>query len=137
MCICVRTCVRVCVSFHFYCQMSKPTTSFRSCYILWFPLVEPFFLDNIFTIYNLSRLCMLAANGFFFFGQVCLRLAWEVQYLVDRFGIHHTTASQTFIFLSRQFFHFFAKGSTHFLLSASTISFSVCTTVLYSCFYLF
>ena len=69
--------------------------------------MEPFFLDNIFTIYNLSSLCTLAGNGFFFFGQVCLRL--EVQYLVDRFGIHQTTASQTFIFLSRQFFHYFCQ----------------------------
>ena len=46
---------------------------------------------------------------FFFFGQVHLHLAWEVQYLVDRFGIHQTTASQTFIFLSRQFFHYFCQ----------------------------
>ena len=64
-----------------------------------------FFLDNMFTIYNLSSLCMLTANGiFFFFGQVCLRLALEVQYLVDRFGIHQTTVSRTFNFLSHQFF---------------------------------
>ena len=32
----------------------------------------------------------------FFFRQVCLRLALEVQYLVDRFGIHQTTVSRTF-----------------------------------------
>ena len=55
----------------------------------------------MFTIYNLSCLCMLTANGiFFFFGQVCLRLALEVQYLVDRFGVHQTTVSRTFNFLS-------------------------------------
>ena len=41
---------------------------------------------------------------FFFFGQVCLRFALEVQYLVDRFGIHQTTVSRTFNFLSHQFF---------------------------------
>ena len=60
----------------------------------------------MFTIYNLSSLCMLTANGFFF-GQVCLRLALEVQYHVDRFGIHQTTVSRTFNFLWHQFFHWF------------------------------
>ena len=46
---------------------------------------------------------------FFFFGQVCLRLALEVQYLVDRFGIHQTTVSRIFNFLSHQFFHWFCQ----------------------------
>ena len=64
----------------------------------------------MFTIYNLSSLCMLTANGFFFFfGQVCWRLALEVQYLVDRFGIHQTTVSRTFNFLSHQFFYWFCQ----------------------------
>ena len=81
--------------------------------------MDTFFLDNIFKIYNLSSICMLAANGFFF-GQVCLRLAWEVQYLVDRFGIHQATVSQTFNFLSRQFFHYFCQR----LISLSTFRFN-------------
>ena len=40
---------------------------------------------------------------------MCLRLALEVQYLVDRFGIHQTTVSRTFNFLSHQFFHWFCQ----------------------------
>ena len=64
MCVCV--CVCVCVlAFTSYCHMSKPTTSLRSCYTL-VSVGGTFFLDNIFTIYSLSSLCMLAANGFFF-----------------------------------------------------------------------
>ena len=45
----------------------------------------------------------------FFFGQVCLHLALEVQYLVDRLGIHQTTVPRTFNFLSHQFFHWFCQ----------------------------
>ena len=40
---------------------------------------------------------------------MCLRLALEVQYLVDRFGIHQLTVSRTFNFLSHQFFHWFCQ----------------------------
>ena len=85
------------------------------------------------SIIFLVFVCLLLMD--FLFGQVCLHLAWEAQYLVDRSGIHQTTASQTFVFHGRSFI-IFAKGSTHFLLSASTISFSVCTTVL-TAFFLF
>ena len=84
--------------------MSKPATLLRSCHILWFHLVEPFFLITCLqSIIFLVFVCLLLME-FFFFGQVCLRLALEVQYLVDRFGIHQTTVSRTFNFLSHQFF---------------------------------
>ena len=52
-CVCVCVCACACASvlaFIGYCHMSKPATLLRSCYILWFHLVEPF-LDNIFTLY--------------------------------------------------------------------------------------
>ena len=54
---------------------------------------------------------MLAADGTFsYFGQVCLRLALEVQYLVGKFGVHQTAlTSPTFIILLRQFFHYFCQ----------------------------
>ena len=133
-CVCVCVCVRACA-----CELLSHVETSHFITQLLYTLVSfggTFFLDNMFTIYNLSSLCMLTANEFFFFGQVCLRLALEVQYLVDRFGIHQTTVSRTFNFFDISSFIDSAKDSTHFLLSASTISFPVCTTVLYSFFYL-
>ena len=105
-CVCVCVCVCACVlAFISYCHMSEPATLLRSCYILWFHLVEPFFLITCLqSIIFLVFVCFLLME-FFFFGQVCFRLALEVQYLVDRFGIHQTTVSRTFNFLSHQFFH--------------------------------
>ena len=97
-CVCARVCVRV-LAFICYCQMSKPTTYLRSCYILWFPLVEPFFLITFLQyIIFLVFVCLLLMD--FFFGQVCLRLAWEVQYLVDRFGIHQTIVCFSSLYFS-------------------------------------
>ena len=142
MCVCACACV---LAFISYCHMSKPATLLRSCYILWFHLVEPFFLIPFLPAEWSERLtpgqsgwlgaaavgsipalalslflqrltflqriiflvfvCLLLME--FFFGQVCLRLALEVpvQYPVDRFGIHLTTVSRTFNFLSHHFFH--------------------------------
>ena len=61
-------------------------------------------------MYNLSSLCMLAANGgnFLFFWPGVFALV--LQYLFDRFGIHQTTVSRTFSFLLRQLFIISAKG---------------------------
>ena len=102
-CVRVRVCVCVCVSLIRYYHMSKPATYAVAIYS-GFSWWNSFFLIISFTIYTLSSLCMLAANGtFFYFGQVCLRLALEVQYLVGRFGVHQTAVtSRTFIILLRQ-----------------------------------
>ena len=52
---------------------------------------------------------------FFYFGQVCLRLALEVQYLIGRFGVHQTVVtSRTFIILLRQFFYYFCQRLNSF-----------------------
>ena len=80
---------------------------------------------------------MLTADGIFFFLARCVYvLLWRCN-----------TSLTGLVFTRRLFlellisFHISslidsAKDSTHFLLSASTISFPVCTTVLYSFFYL-
>ena len=102
MCVCVCVCV---LAFISYCHMSKPATLLRSCYILWFHLVEPFFLITCLqSIIFLVFVCLLLMEFFFFLAKCVYVFALEVQYLVDRFGIHQTTVSRTFNFLSHQFF---------------------------------
>ena len=69
-CVRARACVCVCVSFHLL--LSHVETSYFITQLLY-TLVSfggTFFLDNMFTIYNLSSLCMLTANGFFFWPSV-------------------------------------------------------------------
>ena len=124
------------LAFIGYCHMSKPATLLRSCCILWFHLVEPF-LDNIFTIYNLSSLCMLTANGIIIFLARCVYiLLWRCNTSLTGLVFTRRLFLELLIFFHISSFIDSAKDSTHFLLSASTISFPVCTTVLYSFFYL-
>ena len=59
-------CVCVCVSFHLLLSDVKTNHLITQLLYTLVSIGGTFFLDNIFTINNLSSLCMLAANGFFF-----------------------------------------------------------------------
>ena len=95
-----------------------------------------FFLDNIFTIYNLSRLCMLTANGIFFLARCVYVLLWRCNTSLTGLVFTRRLFLELLIFFHISSFIDSVKDSTHFLLSASTISFPVCTTIFYSFFYL-
>ena len=89
------------------------------------------------TIYNLSSLCMLTANGIFFFLARCVYvLLWRCNTSLTGLVFTRRLFVELLIFFHISSLIDSAKDSTHFLLSASTISFPVCTTVLYS-FFLF
>ena len=95
-----------------------------------------FLITFLQSIIFLVFVCLLLMD---FFGQVCLRLAWAGRcntWLTGLAFIRRLLLKLLFFFHVSSFI-IFAKGSTHFLLFASTISFSVCTTVLYSFFIYF
>ena len=132
-CVCVCACVCVCVSFHWL--LSHVETSHFITQLLY-TLVSfggTFFLDNMFTIYNLSCLCMLTANGiFFFFLTRCVYiLLWRCNTSLTGLVFTRRLFLELLIFFHISSFIDSAKDSTHFPLSASTISLPVCTTVLY------
>ena len=132
-----RVCVCVCVlAFISYCHMSKPATLLRSCYILWFHLVEPFFLitclqSTIFLVF----VCLLLME-FFFLAKCVYVLLWRCNTSLTGLVFTRRLFLELLIFFHISSLIDSAKDTTHFLLSASTISFLVCTTVLYSFFYL-
>ena len=70
-CVCVRAracvCVCVCVSFHLLLSDVKTNHLITQLLYTLVSIGGTFFLDKFFTIYNLSSLCMLTANGFFYF----------------------------------------------------------------------
>ena len=130
-------CACACVlAFISYCHMSKPATLLRSCYILWFHLVEPFFLITFLqSIIFLVFVCLLLMD-FFFFARCVYVLLWRCNTSLTGLLFTRRLFLELLIFFHISSFIDSAKDSTHFLLSASTISFPVCTTVLYS-FFLF
>ena len=133
MCVCACACV---LAFISYCHMSKPATLLRSCYILWFHLVEPFFLITFLQcIIFLVFVCLLLMD-FFFLARCVYVLLWRYRCNTPLTGLVFTRQLflELLIFFHISSFINSAKDSTHFLLSASTISFPVCTTLLYSFF---
>ena len=138
-CVCVRVCVCVCVNLIRYYHMSKPATYAVAIYS-GFSWWNSFFLIISFTICNLSSLCMLAANGNFFFilARCVCDLLWRCN--ISLAGLAFTRRLllvELLLFFYVSSFIISVKGSTHFLLSALTISVTFCTTLLGSFFYLF
>ena len=118
-CVCVCVCVRACacvVAFISYCHMSKPATLLRSCYILWFHLVETFFLITCLqSIIFLVFVCLLLME-YFFLARCVYVLLWRCNTSLTGLVFTRRLFLELLIFFDISSFIGSAKDSTHFLL---------------------